>query len=327
MIAALTSVRGLGRWTADWFLARHLARPHAWPAGDLGVRKAVSTFYADGRSLSIEEVRAHERAVRAVREPVGAVPARGREDGGVSLMEVRRAAAEDFEAVAELWRQFDHEIPPPTHEGPADVEQELAEVRGDHRLGDRVRGARTTTGRRSDSRSPGGGRRGSGRSTDLYVAREARRSGIGTELMREVLAAFRAADIEHLDLEVLASNHVARSLYARWGLKDEVMIMTGDGGRARGEAREPGGGVVRLDPPPVGRPERRRAGRPPVRPAPPGRFPRVARRAAARRLDRGLRRRVRPQPGDAAAAGTRALRPHGRRDVHCSASSARSSCG
>jgi DNA-3-methyladenine glycosylase II len=57
VIATLTSVRGLGRWTADWFLARHLARPRAWPAGDLGLRKAVSTFYAAGRSLSIEEVR------------------------------------------------------------------------------------------------------------------------------------------------------------------------------------------------------------------------------------------------------------------------------
>jgi DNA-3-methyladenine glycosylase II len=57
VITAVTSVRGLGRWTADWFLARHLARPHAWPAGDLGVRKAVSRFYAAGASLSIEEVR------------------------------------------------------------------------------------------------------------------------------------------------------------------------------------------------------------------------------------------------------------------------------
>ena len=57
VIARVTSVRGLGRWTADWFLARHLARPHAWPAGDLGVRKAVSTFYAAGDALSIEEVR------------------------------------------------------------------------------------------------------------------------------------------------------------------------------------------------------------------------------------------------------------------------------
>ena len=57
VIAAITSVRGLGRWTADWYLARHLARPHAWPAGDLGVRKAVSTFYAEGNALSIQEVR------------------------------------------------------------------------------------------------------------------------------------------------------------------------------------------------------------------------------------------------------------------------------
>lgn len=57
VIAALTRIRGLGRWTADWFLARHLARPAAWPAGDLGLRKAVSAFYADGRPLSTEEVR------------------------------------------------------------------------------------------------------------------------------------------------------------------------------------------------------------------------------------------------------------------------------
>lgn len=55
--AALTAVRGLGEWTADWFLARHLARPHAWPAGDLGLRKAVAAFYGDGRLPSIEELR------------------------------------------------------------------------------------------------------------------------------------------------------------------------------------------------------------------------------------------------------------------------------
>ena len=57
VIDVLTAIRGLGRWTVDWFLARHLARPHAWPAGDLGVRKAVSSFYAEGRPLSTEEVR------------------------------------------------------------------------------------------------------------------------------------------------------------------------------------------------------------------------------------------------------------------------------
>jgi DNA-3-methyladenine glycosylase II len=56
--AALTALRGLGEWTADWFLARHLARPRAWPAGDLGLVKAVSRFYFDGAKLSIAEVRA-----------------------------------------------------------------------------------------------------------------------------------------------------------------------------------------------------------------------------------------------------------------------------
>ena len=58
VIAALIAQPGLGRWTADWFLARHLARPEAWPAGDLGLRKAVGAFYADGRLLSIREARA-----------------------------------------------------------------------------------------------------------------------------------------------------------------------------------------------------------------------------------------------------------------------------
>ena len=53
----LVGVRGLGEWTADWFLARHLARPRAWPAGDLAVRKAASRFYGDGSMLSIPDVR------------------------------------------------------------------------------------------------------------------------------------------------------------------------------------------------------------------------------------------------------------------------------
>jgi DNA-3-methyladenine glycosylase II len=55
--AALTALPGIGDWTADWFLARHLARPTAWPAGDLGLRKAVSRFYGEGRDLTTEEVR------------------------------------------------------------------------------------------------------------------------------------------------------------------------------------------------------------------------------------------------------------------------------
>jgi DNA-3-methyladenine glycosylase II len=45
--ARLVALPGIGEWTADWFLARHLARPEAWPAGDLGLRKAVLHFYGE----------------------------------------------------------------------------------------------------------------------------------------------------------------------------------------------------------------------------------------------------------------------------------------
>jgi len=49
--AQLVAQRGLGEWTADWFLARHLARPHAWPSGDLGLRKAVAAFYGPDKDV------------------------------------------------------------------------------------------------------------------------------------------------------------------------------------------------------------------------------------------------------------------------------------
>ncbi len=52
--ARLTAVRGLGEWTADWFLARHLARPHAWPWGDLALRKVVEALY---RGLDVRDAR------------------------------------------------------------------------------------------------------------------------------------------------------------------------------------------------------------------------------------------------------------------------------
>jgi 3-methyladenine DNA glycosylase/8-oxoguanine DNA glycosylase len=43
--ARLVALRGIGEWTAAWFLARHLARPQAWPWGDLALRKAVDANY------------------------------------------------------------------------------------------------------------------------------------------------------------------------------------------------------------------------------------------------------------------------------------------
>jgi DNA-3-methyladenine glycosylase II len=57
IIERITEVKGLGRWTADWLLARGLGRGDVVAAGDLGVRKAVGRFYFYGQTPSIEEVR------------------------------------------------------------------------------------------------------------------------------------------------------------------------------------------------------------------------------------------------------------------------------
>ena len=56
VIARLTALYGIGRWSAEWFLARSLGRP-AVVAGDLGVRKAVGRAYFGGRMPSETEVR------------------------------------------------------------------------------------------------------------------------------------------------------------------------------------------------------------------------------------------------------------------------------
>src|SRR5262249_42508550 len=62
VIAQLTALRGLGRWTADWFLARCCGRGDVCPAGDLAVRKAFEQHYSRrGRTLSEEAIRRRAR--------------------------------------------------------------------------------------------------------------------------------------------------------------------------------------------------------------------------------------------------------------------------
>ncbi len=55
VVARVTALRGVGRWSADWLLARCLARPRAVAAGDLGVRKAVSRHYLGREDLLPED--------------------------------------------------------------------------------------------------------------------------------------------------------------------------------------------------------------------------------------------------------------------------------
>jgi DNA-3-methyladenine glycosylase II len=62
VIARLTALRGLGRWTADWFLARCCGRGDVCPAGDLAVRKAFDHYYGGRRALAEETIRRRARA-------------------------------------------------------------------------------------------------------------------------------------------------------------------------------------------------------------------------------------------------------------------------
>jgi DNA-3-methyladenine glycosylase II len=57
-------VRGLGRWTAEIFLAFHLGRPDVISGGDLGIRKAIMLEYGLGKMPTPTEVEERSEAWR-----------------------------------------------------------------------------------------------------------------------------------------------------------------------------------------------------------------------------------------------------------------------
>lgn len=57
MVARLSSVRGIGRWTAEMFLIFNLARPNVLPLDDLGLIRAISVNYFSGEPVTRSEAR------------------------------------------------------------------------------------------------------------------------------------------------------------------------------------------------------------------------------------------------------------------------------
>ena len=57
LIAELTRVKGIGRWTAEMFLMFHLVRPDVLPLADLGLQRAMRLHYNRGRVLSDARMR------------------------------------------------------------------------------------------------------------------------------------------------------------------------------------------------------------------------------------------------------------------------------
>lgn len=62
VIATITAVKGLGRWSAEMFLMFRLNRPDVFPVGDLGIVKGVQKLYGMKR-------RPHPRTMERLAEP------------------------------------------------------------------------------------------------------------------------------------------------------------------------------------------------------------------------------------------------------------------
>ena len=57
VIAELTQIRGIGRWTAEMFLIFNLSRPDVLPLDDLGLIRAISLNYFSGEPVTRSEAR------------------------------------------------------------------------------------------------------------------------------------------------------------------------------------------------------------------------------------------------------------------------------
>jgi len=125
---------------------------------------------------------------------------------------IRAATSDDLALVRELWQAFEEEIPDePWRED--DSEEDLAWL--EEAIAKEIvllaDSDGLAVGRRKGERL--------GFLEMVYVRPEARGKGVAAELVGEIVARFREAGADMLELEVLASNAEARAIYERWGLK------------------------------------------------------------------------------------------------------------
>jgi GNAT superfamily N-acetyltransferase len=125
---------------------------------------------------------------------------------------IRPATADDLPLVRELWQEFNTEIPDEPWR-----EDDLAED-----LDWLEQAVRDVVVLLADEQGLAVARRKGERLGFLevvYVRPAARRSGLASELIREVATRLREAGAEMVELEVLASNAEARAIYERWGFR------------------------------------------------------------------------------------------------------------
>jgi GNAT superfamily N-acetyltransferase len=125
---------------------------------------------------------------------------------------IRPATADDLPLVRELWQAFNNEIPDePWRED--DLAEDLAWL--EQAIRDEIvlladEDGLAVARRRGDRL---------GFLEVVYVRPNARGGGVAAELVREVVTRLSETGVEMLELEVLASNAEARTIYERWGFK------------------------------------------------------------------------------------------------------------
>jgi ribosomal protein S18 acetylase RimI-like enzyme len=137
---------------------------------------------------------------------------------------VRRATTDDRELLRRLWSDFVDELETPEFLGETweqawpDVERHVrqgvalvAEEEGEP-VGFALANLGETNPRTAHL-------------TDLYVRPEARRRGVGKELLAAVAAAARDAGLAHLTLEVGSDNAAARVVYDRLGFREVQRVL------------------------------------------------------------------------------------------------------
>jgi DNA-3-methyladenine glycosylase II len=70
LVAALVTVRGIGRWTAEMYLMFELRRLDVWPVGDLGVRQGYGLAWRLQEPPSAKELAPHGDRFRPYRSVV-----------------------------------------------------------------------------------------------------------------------------------------------------------------------------------------------------------------------------------------------------------------
>ena len=103
IVASLTKVRGIGRWTAEMFLIFELRRLDVWPVDDLGVRQGYGLAWGISPAPKPKELLALGVPVREFKQ----LPQRHQPSVAQKLRSLREIAADAAVALANLHRRYD----------------------------------------------------------------------------------------------------------------------------------------------------------------------------------------------------------------------------